>query len=110
MLVYVLAIAVGLSSLVLFLTAFSNSDIHQKDDFLWSGLGLFYALVLWLCASRITGSILLGQLAAVALVISLNWQNLKLRKALANPEQQVGTENFSITELISGVFNRSEQP
>ena len=126
MLAHVLAIAVGLSSIVLFLTAFSMSDIHQRDDFLWSGVGLFYALVLWFCASRITGSLLLGQVAAVALVISFNWQNLKLRKAMqralggdphsplpqdaiANPEQAMDTESFSLTELISGFFNRSSE-
>ena len=109
MLAHVLALAVGLSSLVLFLTAFSMSDIHQRDDFLWSGVGLFYALVLWFCASRITGSLLLGQAAAVALVISFNWQNLKLRKAIAHPEEAVDTDGFSVTELISGFFNRSSE-
>ena len=124
MLAHVLAIAVALSSIVLFLTAFSMSDIHKRDDFLWSGVGLFYALVLWFCASRITGSLLLGQVAAVALVISFNWQNLKLRKAvqrghggdhhekmhqdeIANPEEAAETGGFSVTEMISGFFNRS---
>lgn len=110
MLAHVLAIAIALSSLVLFLTAFSMSDIHRKDDFLWSGIGLFYALVLWFCASRITGSVLLGQVAAVALVISFNWQNLKLRKAIANPDREVDTDIFSVTEFIKGFFQRSETP
>ena len=102
------------------------SDIHKRDDFLWSGVGLFYALVLWFCASRITGSLLLGQVAAVALVISFNWQNLKLRKAvqhghggdhhekmhqdaIANPEEASETGGFSVTEMISGFFNRSDE-
>ena len=83
------------------------SDIHRRDDFLWSSVGLFYALVLWFCASRITGSLLLGQAAAVALVISFNWQNLKLRKALAHPDEAMDTSGFSVTGLISGWFNRS---
>ena len=73
MLSYALAIAVGLSSLILFSTAFLMSDIHRQDDFFWSGVGLFYALVLWFCATRITGSLLLGQTAAVALLISYHW-------------------------------------
>ena len=110
MLAYVLAIAVGLSSLILFLTAFIKSDIHNKDDFLWSGVGLFYALVLWFCASRITGSVLLGQVAAVALVVSFNWQNLQLRKAIAKGEQQVDLDSFSITGMISGLLKGSRQP
>lgn len=109
MLAHILAIAVGLSSLVLFLTAFSMSEIHRKDDFLWSGVGLFYALVLWFGASRITGSLLLGQIAVVSLVISLNWQNLQLRKAVANPDEAANINLFSITELISGFFQGSDR-
>ncbi len=109
MLAHILAIAVGLSSLVLFLTAFSMSEIHRKDDFLWSGVGLFYALVLWFGASRITGSLLLGQIAVVSLVISLNWQNLQLRKAVANPDEAANINLFSITEFISGFFQDSDR-
>ncbi len=108
MLSYALAIAVGLSSLILFSTAFLMSDIHRQDDFLWSGVGLFYALVLWLCATRITGGLLLGQTAAVALLISYNWQTLKLRKAIANPEKAEEINNFSILAAINGLFTRSK--
>ncbi|MEM7761539.1 MAG: Ycf66 family protein, partial [Cyanobacteria bacterium P01_A01_bin.40] len=54
MLSYALAIAIAISSLGLFLTAFLMSDLHRQDDFLWSGVGLFYALVLWYCAQNIT--------------------------------------------------------
>lgn len=116
MLAHILAIAVGLSSLVLFLTAFSMTEIHEKNDFLWSGVGLFYALVLWFCASRITGSVLLGQVAAVTLVLSFNWQNIKLRKAIANPNQAVEkietNENSgsSIIQKIKGFFGSAEVP
>ena len=86
------------------------SDIHRQDDFLWSGIGLFYALVLWFCASRITGSLLLGQIAVVSLVVVLILQNLQLRKAIANPDEAANLNLFSITDSISGFFNRSEQP
>jgi hypothetical protein len=88
MLAYILAIAIGLSSLVLFAIAFFASTVHRKDDFLWSGVGLFYALVLWLCASQIRGAVLLGQTAATILVLSFGWQTLQLRRAIAYPEQQ----------------------
>lgn len=114
MLAHILAIAVGLSSLVLFLTAFSMKEIHEKNDFLWSGVGLFYALVLWFCASRITGSVLLGQVAAVTLVLSFNWQNIKLRKAIANPHKEAEkvetNENtdLSIIQKIKGFFGSAE--
>ena len=114
MLAHILAIAVAVSSLVLFLTAFSMTEIHEKNDFLWSGVGFFYALVLWFCASRITGGVLLGQVAAVTLVLYFNWQNINLRKAIASPnkavEQVETNENkgFSIIEQIKGFFSRVE--
>ncbi|MFM7578408.1 MAG: Ycf66 family protein, partial [Microcystaceae cyanobacterium] len=64
MLAFILAIAIGLASLVFFFSAFFAPKLHRKDDFLWSGIGFFYALVLWICATRITGGVLLGQGAA----------------------------------------------
>jgi hypothetical protein len=110
MLPYALAIAVGLSSLILFSTAFLMSDIHRQDDFFWSAIGLFYALVLWFCATRITGGLLLGQAAAVALVISNNWQTIKLRKAIVNPEAAAKLNQFSVLSLLGGVLSRKKSP
>ncbi|CCI14516.1 conserved membrane hypothetical protein [Microcystis aeruginosa PCC 9806] len=89
MLPYILAVVVGLSSLYLLTTAFIAPDRHRQDDFLWSAVGLFYALVLWLCAGRITGAILLGQAAAAILFIAFAWQTLKLRQALFYPDKPV---------------------
>lgn len=106
MLSYALAIAIALSSLVLFSTAFVMSDIHRQDDFLWSGVGLIYALVLWFCARNITGAVLLGQAAASVLLISYNWQTLKLRKAIANPEKAAQIHNFSVLKAINGLWQR----
>ncbi len=108
MLAYALAIAVGLSGLVLFSTAFFMSDIHRQDDFFWSAISLFYALVLWFCATRITGGVLLGQAAAVALLVSYNWQTLKLRKAIAYPEKAAELNNFSILAAVSQLLSRGK--
>ena len=90
MLAYILAIAIALASVVLFFSAFFAPKLHRKDDFLWSGVGLFYGLILWLCAGRFTGAALLGQMAAVVLVLSFAWQTISLRAAIANPEKQAG--------------------
>lgn len=108
MLAYALAIAVGLSGLVLFSTAFFMSDIHRQDDFFWSAISLFYALVLWFCATRITGGVLLGQAAAVALLVSYNWQTLKLRKAIAYPDRAAELNNFSILAAAYQLLNRGK--
>ena len=106
MLSYALAIAVAISSLILFSTAFFMSKIHRKDDFLWSAVGLFYALILWFCARNITGTVLLGQAAATVLIISYCWQTIKLRRTIANPDLAVETNNFSVVRSINSLLKR----
>jgi hypothetical protein len=88
MLAYVLALVIGLGSLAMYMAAFFLPEVHRKNDFIWSGVGLFYALVLWVCAGRITGGVLLGQLFSVALLGWFAWQTFTLRRALVSPNQQ----------------------
>jgi hypothetical protein len=88
MLAYLLALVVGIGSLTIYLAAFFFPEIHRKNDFIWSGVGLFYALILWIFASRITGGLLLGHLASVALLVWFGWQTLSLRRQLTPELQQ----------------------
>lgn len=81
MLAYLLAIVVGLGSFGLYMAAFFLPEIHRRYDLVWSGVGLFYALVLWVCAGRMTGAVLLGQMASVSLLGWFGWQALTLRLA-----------------------------
>ena len=109
MLSYALAIVVAISSLVLFSTAFLMSKIHRRDDFLWSAVGLFYALILWYCARNITGAVLLGQAAATALLVSYSWQTIKLRRIISDPTQAAAANNFSVLGTING-FRKRKKP
>lgn len=88
MLAYVIAFIVGLGSLAIYIAAFFFPEIHRKNDFIWSGVGLFYALILWVFAPRISGGLLLGHLASVTLLISFGWQTLSLRRQLTPQAQQ----------------------
>ncbi|MBW4688749.1 MAG: hypothetical protein KME40_27600 [Komarekiella atlantica HA4396-MV6] len=88
MLAYVLALVVGLGSLAIYIAAFFFPEIHRKNDFMWSGVGLFYALVLWVFAPRISGGLLLGHVASVALLVWFGWQTLSLRRQLTPLLQQ----------------------
>ena len=106
MLAFILAIAVGIASLFFFFSAFFAPKLHRKDDFLWSGVGLFYAATLWICAQRMTGGVLLGQIAAATLVLSFAWQTVKLRVALANPEKIAEQPNFSLLDWLAGGLSR----
>ncbi|MEH2171323.1 Ycf66 family protein [Nostoc sp.] len=93
MLAYVLALVVGLGSLAIYIAAFFFPEIHRKNDFIWSGVGLFYALVLWVFAPRITGGLLLGHVASVALLVWFGWQTLSLRRQLTPQAQQTQVPN-----------------
>ncbi len=108
MLAYILAIAVTLSSVILFFSAFFAPKLHRKDDFLWSGVGLFYGLVLWVCAGRMIGGVLLGQMAAVVLILSFGWQTISLRSAIANPEKMSGIKTFSLLDWIGGGLGKKK--
>jgi hypothetical protein len=102
MLAFILAIAVALASVIFFLSAFFAPKLHRQDDFFWSGVGFFYALVLWVCARRLTGGVLLGQLAAVTLILGFAWQTLRLRGAIANGETTLEVPSFSLLDWLRG--------
>lgn len=106
MLAYILALVVGTGSLGIYLAAFFLPEIHRKSDFYWSGVGLFYALVLWVCAGRITGGVLLGQVASVALLGWFGWQTLTLRRELTPKSQQ--TELPSTEEATEKVLSEAK--
>ena len=82
MLAYILAITVAIGSFSFYMAAFFVPEMHRRQDFFWSGLGLFYAVVLWFCAGRLTGAVLLGQLVSVVLLGGLGWHTLALRRDL----------------------------
>jgi Ycf66 protein N-terminus len=88
MLAYILAVLVGTGSVGLYISAFFFPEIHRKQDFIWSGVGFFYALALWIYARQETGGILAGQTASVALLGWFAWQTLKLRRQLVPISQQ----------------------
>lgn len=88
MLAYVLALAVGIGSIALYLAAFFFPEIHKKNDFIWSGVGFFYALVLWIFARRISGGLLLGHIASVSLLYWFGWQTFALRRQIVPAAQK----------------------
>lgn len=105
MLALMLSGAVALASLAFFFSAFFAPKLHRKDDFLWSGVGFFYGLVLWNCAQRFTGAILLGQAAVVVLVLAFAWQTLRLRAAIAR-NSIVEVPSFSVLDWFAGGLQR----
>jgi hypothetical protein len=107
MLAYILALVVGLGSLAIYLAAFFFPEIHRKNDFIWSGIGLFYALALWIFAPGISGGLLLGHLASVALLLWFGWQTLSLRYQLTPESQQTPIPSAELIKVsIQGQLSK----
>ncbi len=81
MLTYLLAFAIALASIGLYAMTFFLPAFKREQDLIASGVGLFYALVLWICAGQVRGGLLLGQMASVALIGWLGWQAFETRWA-----------------------------
>jgi hypothetical protein len=88
MLTYLLALAVAIASLALYAIGFFFPGLKRENDLIWSGVGLFYALVLWVFAGQVRGGVLLGQMASVALIGWLGWQAFVWRWQGLTPEQK----------------------
>lgn len=88
MLANVLAVIIGAGSLAFYLVAFILPEVHRRSDFFWSGVGMFYAVVLWYCARQMNGAVLLGQTASVGLLLWLGYQTLLLRRKTTPAAQQ----------------------
>ncbi len=88
MLANLLAVVVGLGSLGFYLAAFILPEVHRRSDFFWSGVGMFYAVVLWYCARQMNGAVLLGQTASVGLLLWFGYQTLLMRRETTPPNQQ----------------------
>ncbi len=115
MLAYFLALAVGLGSFSIYMAAFFFPEVHRKSDFAWSGVGLFYGLILWACAGRITGALLLGQMAAVALLGWFVWESLSLRRqvtpiAQQTPIPQSANLPGAVGNPLAGLFGKKPEP
>ncbi len=113
MLAYILAFAVGLGSFSIYMAAFFFPEVHRKSDFTWSGVGLFYALILWACAGRITGALLLGQMAGVAMLGSFAWETLTLRRLVTPIAQQTPipqSANLAAGVPFAGLFGKKKEP
>ncbi|MCT7990413.1 Ycf66 family protein [Laspinema olomoucense] len=113
MLPYILALAVALGSFAIYMAAFFFPEVHRKGDLVWSGVGLFYALVLWFCAGRISGAVLLGQMASVGLLGWFGWQALTLRRQTTPLAEQTPVSGEQIDRLtggLTGMFKPKSAP
>jgi len=88
MLANVLAVLLGIGSVIFYMAAFLYPEVHRRSDWAWSGLGLLYAADLWFSAEQVTATVLLGQVASVILLAGLGWQTLSVRREKTPVYQQ----------------------
>jgi Ycf66 protein N-terminus len=82
MLAYFLALLVGSGSVGLYFVTLFCPELYRKSDPIWSGLGLFYSLALWVESAQIGGGLLLAQALSVLLLGGFVGQTLLLRRQL----------------------------
>jgi Ycf66 protein N-terminus len=102
MLAYILSVIVGTGSVGLYLAAFLFPEIHRPKDIFWSGLGLFYALVLWVNGTSLGGGLLLGQALSVVLLGWFTWETLSLRRAIIPENQRTPVPPIPNFDLSAG--------
>jgi hypothetical protein len=101
MLPYLLALIVAVAGVALYATAFFFPNLYRKNDLIWSGVALFYGLVLWFCARRLTGAVLLGQTASVALIGWLGFQAFQFRwSQLPSSEQASIADGSTVKQRV----------
>lgn len=91
--------AVGLESLGLYFAGFLLPEVRRKNDAIWSGVGLIYALSILASGGRGTGGSFVGQLASAVLLGWFGWQVLQQRRQLASISAQT-----SIPDSVQGAF------
>jgi Ycf66 protein N-terminus len=99
MLTYILSALVGTGSVALYLAAFVFPEIYRPKDLLWSGIGLFYALVLWINGRELNGGLLLGQALSVLLLGWFAWETMSLRRQIVPEAERTPLPNANKTPL-----------
>lgn len=97
-----LALVVIVGSLALYLEALALTPVQRPNDLIWSGVGLFYGLVLWIEGDRLQGGLLAGQVASVALLVWLGTQVWRLRQVEAG-------QRVAFLDLIRAVAKLAQQ-
>jgi hypothetical protein len=93
MLHFLLAWTIALGSLGLFASGFFFPEIRRKNDLIWSGIGLFYALVMFVDSGRLRGGMILEELASVILIVWLCAQMLQQRRRLVPADKRTPIPN-----------------
>ncbi|NJN24354.1 MAG: hypothetical protein HC810_08200 [Acaryochloridaceae cyanobacterium RL_2_7] len=88
MLTLLLAWTIALGSLAIFVAGMIFPELSKKNDLIWVGIGLFYALILWANAGKMGGGLVLGQTAGVSMMVWLGIQTMTQRRELTSEDKK----------------------
>jgi hypothetical protein len=109
MLTFLLVWTVTLGSLTILGAGMVFPEISRKNDLIWVGVGLFYALVLWVNTGNIGGGLLLGQTAGISMMIWLGWQTLTQRRELTAPDKKTPVPDWlqKIVDIVTPLWHQA---
>jgi hypothetical protein len=108
MLTYLLIWTVALGSIAIYAASYIFPELYRKNDLLWAGIGLFYALILWVYAGRFNGGLLLGQTAGVSMFVWLGWQAMVQRRELTPVDQRTPVPDWlqKIIDVVAPLWTK----
>ncbi|MCM1982579.1 Ycf66 family protein [Lyngbya confervoides] len=108
MLTLLLVWTIALGSLAIFLAGMIFPELSRKNDLIWVGVGLFYALILWVYSGKIGGGLLLGQTAGVSMLVWLGWQTMTQRRELTPEDKKTPVPEWlqKIVDLLVPLWEK----
>lgn len=109
MLTLLLVWTVALGSLTIFGAGMVFPELSRKNDLIWVGVGLFYALILWANTGNIGGGLLLGQTAGISLTVWLGWQTLTQRRQLTPSDKKTPVPDWlqKIVDTVTPLWQQA---
>ena len=109
MLTLVLVWTVALGSLTILGSGMIFPELSRKNDLIWVGVGLFYALILWANAGNIGGGLWLGQTAGISLTVWLGWQTLTQRRELTPADKKTPVPDWlqKIVDTVTPLWHQA---
>ena len=109
MLTLLLVWTVALGSLAIFVAGMIFPELSRKNDLIWVGIGLFYALILWANAGNMGGGLVLGQTAGVSMMVWLGIQTMTQRRELTSEDKKTPVPDWlqKIVDFVVPLWDKA---
>lgn len=100
---------IALGSLSIFLAGVIFPELSRKNDLIWVGVGLLYALILSANKANMGAGLIVGQMAGVSLTVWLGWQTMTQRRELTAPDKKTPVPEWlqKIIDVITPLWAKA---